>query len=166
MKRPLAVLLLLASTATAFQSSPQPSCKLSTKLFTKPRNISYGEESRKFRRTVYSHDDWVKHRSNRFARSIRSFLSSGIYKNIGREVLTTTAVAAFVVLWNMAVGGCKGFDGVLRESPFSSRFLTKLSLPLVPFTLASPSLGLLLGEFSSDFNFLLPQAYWLILKLL
>ena len=35
--------------------------------------IPYGEESRKFRRTVYSHEDWVKHRSpDRFFKNIMS----------------------------------------------------------------------------------------------
>lgn len=43
--------------------------------------IPYGEESRKFRRTVYSHDDWVKHRSpDRFIKNILSTTKSGIYK--------------------------------------------------------------------------------------
>ena len=26
--------------------------------------VPYGESSRMYRRTVYSHDDWIKHRSN------------------------------------------------------------------------------------------------------
>ncbi|CAJ1964455.1 unnamed protein product [Cylindrotheca closterium] len=146
MMRTAVVILLLASTVAAFNTHRQP-CKVSTELFgsTKPKkSVSYGEESRKFRRTIYTHDDWVKHRSNRFARSILSFKSSGIYKNIGREVLLTTAVATFVVLWNMVACGFKGLDGVVHPSPFPSRLLTKLTLPLAPFTLASPSLGLLL----------------------
>ena len=43
--------------------------------------IPYGEESRKFRRTVYSHEDWVKHRSpDRFFKNILSTTKSGIYK--------------------------------------------------------------------------------------
>lgn len=43
--------------------------------------IPYGEESRKYRRTVYSHEDWVKHRSpDRFIKNILSTTKSGIYK--------------------------------------------------------------------------------------
>jgi ion channel-forming bestrophin family protein len=43
--------------------------------------IPYGEESRKYRRTVYSHDDWVKHRSpDRFWKNLRTTTNSGIYK--------------------------------------------------------------------------------------
>jgi len=48
---------------------------------TATKDIPYGETSRQFRRTVYSHDDWVKHRSpNRFVGNIFSIGSSGIYK--------------------------------------------------------------------------------------
>jgi len=44
-------------------------------------DIPYGEESRKFRRTVYTHDDWVKHRNpNRFFKNLRTTTTSGIYK--------------------------------------------------------------------------------------
>ena len=48
---------------------------------TATKDIPYGETSRQFRRTVYSHDDWVKHRSpNRFVKNIFSLVNSGIYK--------------------------------------------------------------------------------------
>ena len=44
-------------------------------------DIPYGEESRKFRRTVYTHDDWIKHRSpDRFFKTLRTTTTSGIYK--------------------------------------------------------------------------------------
>jgi hypothetical protein len=48
---------------------------------TATKDIPYGEISRQFRRTVYTHDDWVKHRSpNRFVKNLFSIVSSGIYK--------------------------------------------------------------------------------------
>lgn len=48
---------------------------------TATKDIPYGETSRQFRRTVYTHDDWVKHRSpNRFVKNIFSLVNSGIYK--------------------------------------------------------------------------------------
>lgn len=44
-------------------------------------DIPYGETSRQYRRTVYTHDDWVKHRSpDRFLRNLASIPASGIYK--------------------------------------------------------------------------------------
>ena len=111
------------------------------------QDISYGEESRKFRRTVYSHDDWRKHRSqDRFIRNIKSMFVSGVYKNLGREVAATTAVATFICLYNAIVGGYTDFEGQKQAALISSTFLPLLGLPLAPFTLSSPSLGLLLGK--------------------
>lgn len=150
-----AALLLLIASAGAFNAKPQVG-RAPTKLLgtTKappsipaPKSISYGEASRPYRRTVYSHDDWVKHRSpDRFFRNIKSITNSGVYKNIGREVMTTTAVATFIVLWNMLTGGYTDLDGVAQAAKLSLPFISTLSLPLAPFNLASPSLGLLLGK--------------------
>lgn len=128
--------LTFVSDTQGFNANPQSlrSCPTTLSL-TSPKSISYGEESRRYRRTVYSHNDWVKHRSpNRFMRSIRSFTKSGIYKNISKEVLAVTSVATLLFLWNNFVG----------PSFLSSRFKT-LKLPMAAFTLSSPSLGLLLG---------------------
>ena len=110
-------------------------------------NISYGEQSRQYRRTVYTHDDWVKHRSpDRFIRNILSTTASGVYKNVGREVLATTTVATIAFLWNMLTDGYTDFEGVKHDAVLVNQFIPMLTLPLTPFTLASPSLGLLLGK--------------------
>ena len=110
------------------------------------KDISYGEESRQYRRTVFTHDDWRKFRSpDRFIYYIKSFFTSGIYKNVGREVGATTTVAALVCLYNAVVGGFTGIDGVQHSALVSNAILPMVGLPLTPFTLSSPSLGLLLG---------------------
>jgi hypothetical protein len=70
---------------------------------------------------------------------------SGVYKNIGREILATTSIATFVCLYNALVTGYTDFEGVQHAAVITSQFLPKIGLPLAPFTLASPSLGLLLG---------------------
>lgn len=70
-----------------------------------------------------------------------------MYKNLGREVAFTTAVATFVCLYNGLVGGFTDLAGVDHEALIQATFLPKIGLPLSPFTLASPSLGLLLGTF-------------------
>jgi len=104
---------------------------------------TYGEGSRKYRRTVYTHAEWVKHRSSdRFIRNLSSLFNSGVYKSLGGEVFAVTAIAAFVVLWNGLTGGFTDFNGVQHEAVVN--FLPMLTLPLTPFTLLSPSLGLLL----------------------
>jgi ion channel-forming bestrophin family protein len=137
------------STSVSFSSRRYSSTQLDGKTqqapdFPPPRRISYGEESRKYRRTIYTHEDWVKHRSpKRFFQRAMTTLKSGIYSNILRPVLLTTAVATLVVVWNHFVlfVGCSALNGpslpLLHSCP-------QMSLPLAPFTLSSASLGLLL----------------------
>ena len=72
--------------------------------------------------------------------------TSGVYKSVGREVAATTAVAAFICLVNALVRGYTNFEGQKQAVPLSSTWLPMIGLPLAPFTLSSPSLGLLLGE--------------------
>jgi putative membrane protein len=108
-------------------------------------NLNYGEESRLYRRTVYTHDDWVKHRSpQRFLRQLSALTASGVYKNIGNEVLATTLVATLICVFNNVAGGYVDMAGVKHDALIQA---SMIGLPLVPFTLASPSLGLLLGKF-------------------
>jgi len=108
-------------------------------------DIPYGEESRKFRRTVYTHDDWVKHRNpNRFFKNLRTTTTSGIYKNVGREVVFVTIMAIFVMLWNMLTGEYTDLIGGVHPGIVQSQFAPTLALPMNPFTLSSSFLGLLL----------------------
>jgi len=107
--------------------------------------IGSGEESRKNRRDVYTHDDWVKHRSpQRFVRNLQAIFASGVYSNMANEILIATAVATNVVLYNCLVGGFVDFEGVKHAAIINSSLLPVIGLPLTPFTLASSSLGLLL----------------------
>lgn len=106
---------------------------------------TYGEGSRKYRRTVYTHNEWIKHRSSdRFLRNLSSMFNSGVYKSIAKEVLATVGIASFLVVWNGLTGGFTDLNGVQHEAVIN--FLPTLTLPLTPFTLLSPSLGLLLGK--------------------
>jgi len=133
---------------------PSSKGRVSTNLFdsTKeppfiamPKDISYGEESRKYRRTVYTHDDWVKHRSpDRFVRNAISIITSGIYKNIAKEVLFVTAIATVLVVGNSITGSYQDFSGVTHDGLLKDTIIPSLSLPMTPFSLSSASLGLLL----------------------
>ena len=110
-------------------------------------NVPPGEEQRVYRRTVYTHDDWKKHRSqDRFFYYLLAIFKSGVYKNLGREVWTATLLATFVVVYNAVVSGYQDFEGTKQAAIISSQYLPPLTLPLTAFTLTSPSLGLLLGE--------------------
>ena len=108
-----------------------------------PVKVPVGEENRKLRRDVFGHDDWIKYRrSDRFLYNLSTIASSGIWRQVAAEVASITTIATLVVLWNdlMSVG-YTDFSG-LQHSPLTN--LPPLTLPTIPFTLASPSLGLLL----------------------
>ena len=158
LKRALLLLLLGVSTnnAAAFVSNKTPVSKLSPTslevIDTVDERTLYSEQSRKFRRTVYTHDDWVKHRSpDRFYRNIASIPSSGIYKSIAKEVYATSAVAAFVVAWGCIFGDYQDLSGVTHDGPLKDSIIPVLSVPLSAFTLSSPFMGLLLSKHQSYF---------------
>lgn len=112
-----------------------------------PLTEQYGEGSRKYRRTVYTHDQWVKHRSSdRFVNNLRTLFQSGIYKQVGREVFLTVSIAISVCVWNALVGGYQDFSGAMHDPVIQERWAMKVGLPMEAFNLLSPSLGLLLGE--------------------
>ena len=111
-------------------------------------NVPSGEEQRKLRRTVYTHDDWKKHRSqDRFLVYLAAIFKSGVYKNLAGEVILTTSVAAFVCFYNCVVGEYTDLLGGTHPGLIQSELFPKLGLPLQAFTLTSPSLGLLLGKY-------------------
>lgn len=132
-----------ASSLTSRASSSNSMMKSASQL--NMAKDSFGEGSRQFRRTVYSHDDWVKHRSSdRFVRNLASFTNSGVYANLAKEVIATTTVSAFVVVWNAIFGDYQDLLGNFHPGPLKDSIIPILSLPLTPFTLSSSSLGLLL----------------------
>ena len=104
--------------------------------------VPYGETSRKYRRTVFKHDDWVNHRgsSSRVFDNLQSMFFSGVVRQLRPQVTAVSAIAIFVLGWN---------EGVLRfveSNPDIAYSLPMgtIALPTVPFTLSSPALGLLL----------------------
>ena len=107
----------------------------------------YGEEARSYRRTVYTHEDWVRHRSSdRFARNLSNFAVSGIYRTLFKEVMAVTTIGTFIIIWNMAFGEYQDFLSVVHPGFLHEAYPTIpiLSVPLAVFTISSPSLGLLL----------------------
>lgn len=109
------------------------------------RVVPYGEANRKFRRDVFGHDDWLKHRrSDRFLYNLSTIVSSGIWRQLGQEVLSVTIIATFVCAWNdLLVTGYTDLEGVSQAALLATA-APLLKLPALPFTLSSPSLGLLL----------------------
>lgn len=117
--------------------------KPTTSALFQEKKVPYGEENRVLRRDVFGHDDWIKYRrSDRFLYNLSTIAQSGIWRQVAQETLTVTSIAAFVCVWNCIVcTGWTDFEGLQHAA------LTKLpamKLPALPFTLSSPSLGLLL----------------------
>lgn len=153
MKLSSALLFLGASSAAAFAPASNHAVTKSSLYMGPPIDPSapatdlYGEGSRKFRRTVYTHNEWVKHRSpDRFVNNLSTLFNSGIYKNVGKEVAATVAVATFVWAWNMLAGGYQDLAGVQHDAIIQADWAKVAGLPLQAFTVVSPSLGLLLGK--------------------
>jgi len=117
------------------------------KTLTDPRApkipLPYGEESRKYRRNVFGHNDWLYHRrSTRNFTNLSNIFMSGIYRNIFGEIVLLTFYSAAVCAYNALV--CYGYtdlDG-LMHAPLTN--LPAIRLPIIPFTLVSSSLSLLL----------------------
>ena len=54
----------------------------------------YGEESRRYRRTVYRHEDWLKHRSEtRLLRNLQGTFTSGVVRSLLSEVVAVLLIA-------------------------------------------------------------------------
>ena len=131
--------------------SVQPPVKTSTVL---PNSIlgdaiarsRDNEESRKYRRTVYTFEDWPKHRSpDRFWTSLRTFFVSRINRGLLKNVFIFMCISTFVVAWNCLAAGYKDLSGF--SHPAVVPWLPVLSIPMTAFSLTSTSVGLLLGEF-------------------
>ena len=155
----IAVLLFLSMTpSTAFTSVSRSSLLVKEQLQVRnedlfqlaatiePPEKTYGETSRKFRRSFFSHKDWLKHRSeDRFLKIVLSTVNSGVVRQLAKEVGFVVATATFVVFWNSLLGeGYSDFSGVHHDPLVQG--LPLMELPITPFTLSSPALGLLLGE--------------------
>jgi hypothetical protein len=110
---------------------------------------SYGETSRKFRRSYFSHSDWLNtRRDGRFLYNLKSkFATPKFAIRIGKTLGSVAGISTFTLVWNaLLVAGFDDFAGV-HHNPlidFSDTAIPLLQLPLDPFTLSSPALGLLL----------------------
>lgn len=67
--------------------------------------VPYGEKSRKYRRTIYKHEDWVSHRdsNSRIVDNLRGMLFSGIVRQLRPQVTTVALSAVLVLTWNMVL---------------------------------------------------------------
>merc|ERR1719291_1135277 len=111
------------------------------------QDSSFSETQRADRRTIFMHDDWVRHRSSeRFLRNMMSIGSSGINQALRKELSFVTLTAVFVVVFNMLFVSYQDFSGISHLGPLHDFDATikALSLPALPFSIAMPALSLLL----------------------
>ena len=103
----------------------------------------FSEHSRPYRRSVFYHSHWIKHRSHdRYLQTLTTLFDSGVVRSLSGEIAFVTGIAAFVVAINMLISGYEDFTMVHHSGPLAIPFV--LSLPAMPFTIAMPALSLLL----------------------
>ena len=103
------------------------------------------EIARRYRRTVYTHDDWVKHRQqDRFFIYLGSLFDSGVFRNSEREVYVCTTISAMVCVYNALAGGYTDLMGGQHGAIIPG--LPVVGIPMTAFTVTSASLGLLLSK--------------------
>ena len=120
------------------------------------KEVPYGEESRKYRRTVYNADLWLLHRAPErfFHNLIAELFTSGIVRQLLNEVSAVTAIATVSCIWNvLTVDGVTGLGGT-HYDPMLMPF-GKLILPSIPFSLSTSALGLLLGTHTPSYYYTL-----------
>lgn len=100
-------------------------------------NIKYPdhkEDSRKLRRTVYTTNDWKRHRSSeRYFKELKNMPKSIVIRGLFKQAGLVALFSTFIVIYNL----------MIQLKIFKISF-PLLSIPSQPFSLLSPSLGLLL----------------------
>lgn len=87
-----------------------------------------------YRRTVYDHEDWMRHRSStRHGRHLLSIASSRVILALGPPVFSLTAMAAAITGYNEAL--------LTHTLP---QWLPLMHVSTIPFSLTAPALALLL----------------------
>ena len=128
----------------ASSSAPRPGSIAEAKQVQGKR--PYGEESRRYRRTVYRHEDWLRHRSEtRLLRNLKGTFTSGVVRSLLTEVVAVALVALLACLYNGVLFGYADLSNVPHPGLFGAvPDVFRMQLPLGVFTLSSPALGLLL----------------------
>ena len=92
------------------------------------------EEAMEYRRMVFDHDDWIRHRSSsRHGRHLASIVTSRVIMALGPPVFSLTAFAAVVTCYNEAI-----------SANMLPGWLPLLHINSLLFSLSAPALALLL----------------------
>ena len=100
----------------------------------------YKESSRVYRRPVFKESDWAEFRaSDRLFKNLKTMFISGTVRGLLAEVGSVLVVSTIVWITNFII-----LSGLLEEFGISRQVTSLVSLPVLPFQLSSPALGLLL----------------------
>ena len=100
----------------------------------------YKESSRVYRRTVFKESDWAEFRaSDRLFKNLKTMFISGTVRGLLAEVGSVLVVSTIVWITNYII-----LSGLLEDYGISRQVSSLVSLPVLPFQLSSPALGLLL----------------------
>lgn len=147
---------IISSSAPRPARSSRPCVMLASSSAPRPGSIAeakqvqgkrpYGEESRRYRRTVYRHEDWLRHRSEtRLLRNLKGTFTSGVVRSLLTEVVAVALVALLACLYNGVLFGYADLSNVPHPGLFGAvPDVFRMQLPIGVFTLSSPALGLLL----------------------
>jgi len=146
--RPLATARLAITMQRNADAAMQLGSGLDTDTFSmKDAQRSYGELSREYRRTVFMHDEWVKHRSsNRYSENLITLFQSGVTRQLLKQLTFVSFCSLFVIVMNGAIGEYTDLTGVVQTGPlhFLAPNIGSISLPSLVFTLSEAALALLL----------------------
>jgi len=107
------------------------------------KGSEFTEANRPYRRSVFMHGEWVKHRSTeKFFDTVTSLAQSGVIRARYNEVAYVVAFSSFLVVYNAIAGGYTDFE-MVKQPPIIPH-LPVFGVPLTLFQLTAPSLGLLL----------------------
>ena len=122
-------------------TSPNSKLRLLVDTITLTKLQLEKEASRKFRRTVFNAKDWEKHRSpTRYVNALFNAPRSVILRGLTSQALGVTIVSFLICLYNILM---EKLLATISPSPWT-RWIPIFSHPPIPWTLTSPSLGLLL----------------------
>ena len=115
-----------------------PTCPLPMNIETNA-DLPYSEASRRYRRTVYRHADWLEHRSStRLFGNLSGTLTSGVVRSLLTEVAAVATISTLTCAWNGAVQGFVDWQSVPHDPILHLPSFLVARLPALPFTLASP----------------------------
>ena len=129
------------TTSTTLNAQGDPPSEEDLERFT-----SQGEASRKFRRSYFTHSDWLKARADdRFLNNFSTIMKSLILRQLTREIVLVGGIATVICFYNVIfVDGLDGFFGAHYTGLLKSFDAPLLKLPSEPFKWSSSSLSLLL----------------------